>query len=174
MSERQVSGTTITGYLNFIKKSKGQDGLTRCLRETNLDVIEVKNPLKYPFEYQINVLKWIQKNQGDDGVVRAGRFVATDLGLLKLLAKLKTMEGMMEIAKDRYSKTIYFGSIDLEKVEDNHIKITLKDAADDKVNCLAWKGVFKGLGDLSGNKTTVIEKKCIFRGDKVCEYSVKW
>lgn len=174
MSERMVSGVTITGYLNFIKKTKGKDGLNQCLRETNLDVIEVKNPLKYPYEYQVNVLKWIQKNQGDDAVVRAGRFAATDLGPLKLLAKLKSMEGMMEIAADRYHKTIYFGDIDLEKVADRHIMITLTDAANDKVNCMAWRGVFKGCGDLTGNKTTVIEKECVFRGDKACVFSVKW
>ena len=44
----------------------------------------------------------------------------------------------------------------------------------DKHFCDMNKGVYEGLGKLTGNPATVAEKKCQFEGDEYCECHIKW
>lgn len=43
-----------------------------------------------------------------------------------------------------------------------------------KLFCDMNKGVYEGLGKLTGNPATVKEKKCQFEGDEYCECHIKW
>ena len=176
MSQREVAGAAITGYLNYVKKAKGSEGLNSCLRQTQLDVIGIKEPLRYPYDYQIRVLKWIQANQGDEALVRAGRFAATDIGVLKFFARFASVEGIMKNAEERYKKTLFFGSIETKLMEPGHAEVVITDGNDDRVNCIAWKGVLMGLGDLAKLKRMEVkEVKCRFiDGGDMCIYDCRW
>ncbi len=44
----------------------------------------------------------------------------------------------------------------------------------DRHFCDMNKGVYEGLGKLTGNPATVEEKKCRFKGDEFCEYHIRW
>ncbi len=176
MSEREVAGAAITGYLNFVKKTRGNDGLAACMRATQLDVIGIKEPLRYPYDYQIRVLKWIKENQGEEALVRAGRFAATDIGVLKFFARFASVEGIMKNAEERYKKTLFFGSVETKMLEPKHAEVIITDGNDDRVNCVAWKGVLLGLGDLAKVKNMQVEEiRCRFKDeDDQCIYDCKW
>jgi class 3 adenylate cyclase len=48
------------------------------------------------------------------------------------------------------------------------------DQAVTKLFCDMNKGVYEGLGKLTGNPVTVLEKTCQFTGGAFCEYHIKW
>ena len=48
------------------------------------------------------------------------------------------------------------------------------DPAVNKLFCDMNRGVYEGLGKLTGNPATVEEKMCQFSGDDFCEYHIKW
>ena len=174
MAAREVSGDAIASYLNYVRKSWGPSGFEECLRYAGLEGTRLRDDQRYPSVHQTRVLEFIYERQGEKGLVHAGRVVSTNIGVLKLFTKFKSLEGMIEVARERYHKTLFYGDILLEKTGDHHILATLPDPGAKKVNCIAWRGVFMGLGDLTGEKVEVTERQCRFEGADSCVFDLRW
>jgi predicted hydrocarbon binding protein len=172
MAKRELLGSTILSYLDYIKKKKGLDAYERCLKETGL--INIQKAKRYPDTQQHEVLLWIQKNYGDQVIIKAGRYSAMSIGALDFIAKMGTIDLMMKFAKIGYSRTLFFGTIETKKIDKKNVQLILTDSTTGRVNCLAWEGLIAGLTEMTGAKPTVKEIECRHEGGKKCVFDLTW
>lgn len=173
MAERELLGSTIISYLEYIRKKKGSDAYEKCLRDTGMTTVEKAK--RYPDTQQLEVLNWIQKNYGDQDVVRSGRFSARSIGALDFIARMGTINLMMKFAKVGYSRQLFFGTLETRKIDKRHVQIILTDSTSGKPNCLAWEGLILGLAEMTGAKPTVKEIECRHEGSgNRCVFDMTW
>ncbi|MGD9363195.1 MAG: adenylate/guanylate cyclase domain-containing protein [Desulfobacterales bacterium] len=113
-----------------------------------------------------------------DAIYKAGRNIfKTTVGSQVFLMRLAGVQTIInrlpqENAKFNANRTIKI-------IENQNGKAVVRiywkdDPAVTKLFCDMNKGVYEGLGKLTGNPATVLEKTCQFTGDAFCEYHINW
>jgi hypothetical protein len=173
MEERKVKGSVINGYLKFVEKSWGKDGLERCVRETKMAGIGVKDGHSYPNEMLLAVIKWISVNYGMVPVRKAGNHAVKNLGLLAYIVRFSSVETMLNRAKAAYREAYGFGKVDMI-FKPHHAVAWMKDVSEIPENCEGWIGALEALLELTHTKGKVTKTKCQLKGDERCEYEITW
>ncbi|MCD6461388.1 MAG: hypothetical protein J7L61_01440 [Thermoplasmata archaeon] len=165
----ELRGSVINGYLKYVKKSWGAEGLAALEEETGLDHRKIKDGQFYPREAINKVLLWISSNHGMDRVKRGGKATAQDLGLFKYLVRWSSLEHMISRAVNIYGELYKYGKI-RAWYEEDRVRIEMEDANRLREDCYAWLGAFEGIAELTHTKADVKEEECIFRGGDKCVY----
>jgi len=173
MANKHVRGSVISGYLKFVERTWGKEGLEKCLVETNLKDMEFKDGGKYSNAVLNEVITWISKNYGMEYVRKAGRHTVKNLGLLAYIVRFTSIETMLEKAKTAYQEAYDFGVVNME-ISEKHAVATMKDSSEIPENCEGWIGAMEALLELTHTKGIVKKTKCQLRGDDRCEYEVTW
>lgn len=173
MAERKLKGSVINGYMKFVEKNWGKDGVERCRKETNLAGIEFKDGLLYQNAILQAVIRWISANYGMGYVRKAGNHTVKNLGLLAYIVRFSSVESMLKKAKDAYQEAYGFGEVAMV-FKPHHAVACMKDVSEMPENCEGWIGALEALLELTHTKGKVTKVKCQLKGDERCEYEVTW
>jgi predicted hydrocarbon binding protein len=173
MSKREVRGSVINGYLKFVEKTWGKDGIEKCLVDTELKGLHIKDGVLYSYSMVQGVINWISKNYGMQYVRKAGNHTVKNLGFLAYLVRFASIETMLGKAKDAYHETYAFGEVEM-KISANSAIATMKDVSETPENCEGWMGAIEAMLELTRTKGTVTKTKCQLKGDDKCEYKIVW
>jgi uncharacterized protein (TIGR02265 family) len=173
MEERKVRGSVINGYLKFVEKTWGKEGLERCLVETNIKDLDIKDGGKYPNAMLVSVITWISKTYGMEYVRKAGRHTVKNLGLLAYIVRFTSIETMLGKAKTAYQEAYDFGEVSM-KISGKHAIASMKGVSEIPENCEGWIGALEALLEITRTVGTVNHTKCQLKGDDRCEYEIKW
>ncbi len=168
-----MRGSVINGYIKFVEKTWGKEGLRRCLADAKLTEIQIKDGVLYPYIMEQGVIKWISKNYGMEYVRKAGKHTVKNLGLLAYLVRFTSIETMLEKAKSSYYEAYDFGKVEMH-ISGNRAVATMKDVSEVPENCEGWMGALEGLVELTRKKGRVTKTKCQLKGDDHCEYEIVW
>lgn len=173
MAEKRVRGSVIKGYLLFVEKTWGKNGLNQCLDETKIMPADIKDGVKYPNQMLLEVIKWISKHYGAEYVKKAGNHAVKNLGLLAYIVRFSSVETMLGKAKSAYMEAYDFGEVTMT-ISGKHAFATMKDVSEIPENCDGWIGALEALLELTKTKGRVVKTKCQLKGDPKCEYEVTW
>ena len=173
MTNRKVRGSVLNGYLKFVEKTWGKEGIEKCLIETKIKGLHIKDGVLYPYSMVQGVIIWISRNYGMPYVRKAGKHTVKNLGLLAYVVRFASVETMLGKAKDAYKETYAFGEVNM-KVSGKSAIATMKDVSETPETCEGWIGALEGLLELTRTKGTVTKTKCQLKGDERCEYKITW
>jgi hypothetical protein len=173
MDERKLRGSVINGYLKFVEKSWGKEGLAQCLASAELTGLTIKDGVLYPFSMNKAVISWISKSHGMGYVRKAGRHTAKNLGLLAYIVRFTSIETMLGKAKDAYYEAYGFGKVDMV-ISGKRAVAIMKDVSEIPEDCEGWMGALEALLELTNTKGRVTKTKCQLKGDPHCEYEIVW
>ncbi len=171
VAEKMAKGAVLNGYLKFIKKKWGIDGLQAAAKYAGIE----ENPKDgewIPAEMATSALTWIMENKGEKYVVEAGRYATTDLGVFTyIVASFMSVEKFIKRARDTYKTLFNYGDFVIEEGNNKAI-ITIKNAKHPEPSCLAWEGALQGILEITKNrgKVTPVEPD----NEEDCKYVVEW
>ena len=99
---RRCKGRIINGYLKFVKKKWGKDGVDQCVKVVGKELKNVQDDRWYPVTLTDDVIHWIADTHGMDAVRmwyrwerkgdrgqldRLVRYCGADIGHLETLAR---------------------------------------------------------------------------------------
>lgn len=168
-----MRGSVINGYLKYVERTWGKDGMERCRAEAKLTDLDIKDGVLYPYVMEQGVITWISKNYGMEAVRKAGKHTVKNLGLMAYLVRFASIETMLEKAKTSYHEAYDFGKVDM-KISGNRAVAVMKDVSEVPENCEGWIGALEGLLELNKKKGRVIHTKCQLKGAEACEYEMTW
>ena len=175
MSERRLKGGVILGYLDFIKRQWGQEGVDECMNSIDMDIGTLKAEKFYPGKLDEEVLKWISSTKGEEFVKKTGNHTVKNLGNLAYLVKFVNMKYLLKKAKENYEDTFDYGEISV--LCDDYGKkavVIMKDSNKIKESCMAWEGALEGMMEVTRTKGTVKMVKCQMKGDIYDEFILDW
>lgn len=173
MSEDTLRGSVIIGYLNFVKKTWGVQGLNECIQATGADPAKVKEGGWYDFKSSNNILKWINDVKGPEYVVMAGNYLIKNLGMLAYVLRFVNIKTILKRAPEGYSDAFRYGRIRID-IKEKSAKAVMTDVAVDEFACPAWTGALRGMLELTKTKGTVKKTQCQRDGATHCEYEIEW
>ncbi len=175
MADRNVRGSVIHGYLKYIRKIWGQEGLGECLRATKVNPKNIKEGKWYDVKNSEEVLIWIGDNKGELYVERCGNHTVKDLGILSYIVRFARIESIIRKAPESYADAFDYGRVEVDiNTEDHRAVINMYETHPHKYSCYAWRGCFKGMLDITKTFGTVEEVKCQLKDDDHCEFLMKW
>ena len=110
MAEKRIRGSVINGYLKFVEKTWGKDGLDECKRVINIADIKIDDGAHYSNGMMLALLRWISETHGISRIRQAGNFTVKNLGLLSYLVRFTSMDKMIQKATDRFKEVYGFGN----------------------------------------------------------------
>ena len=173
MAEKTVKGSVINGYLQFVEKTWGKEGIEACRTDLKLNDIKIKDGHKYPNDMLLAVIKWISDNKGMNYVRKAGNHAVKNLGMLAYIVRFTKMETMIEKSKSAYQESYDHGDVEM-KIGDHQATAIMRDVSEIPENCVGWIGAMEALLELTHSKGKVVKTKCQLKGDPACEYEITW
>jgi len=170
--DRKIRGSVINGYLGYVKKKWGKEGLDKCLRDIGLEGETIKEGHYYQDEISGNILRWIHREKGAEAVVDSGRFVTQNLGILAWLVRFTTMQSLAEKLPKNFSEVYAFGRCSVDTSDPKRIVLKLKDTGYYEEACLAWQGVCEAALIMTKTKGRVEHTRCEQKGDNICEFVI--
>ena len=175
MSERRLKGGVILGYLDFVKRQWGQEGLDDCLRYMNFDASLLKAETYYLAEIDERLLKWISQEKGMEFIKKAGNHVVKNLGILTYLVRFVNIKHLLKKAKENYEDTFDYGEVSILSNEfSKRASVIMKNSNIIEESCVAWVGAFEGMMEVTRTKGNVKMNKCQMKGDPYDEYILDW
>lgn len=171
--DQRIKGSVINGHLKFIKKKWGAAGVEGACKELRIDCTRIEENRWYDADYSNKILTWIARNKGVDQVVACGAHTVKDLGILSYIVRFMNMRSMVAKAKENYSDAFSYGRVKVE-IDGDSALVIMKDVARSEYTCLAWRGVFEGMLEMTKTPGKVEEVKCQFKGAPRCEFIVDW
>lgn len=173
MEDKKVRGSVVLGYLNFIKRTWGSDGLEECTDSIGL-------PMKHFEEiqwYNIDILKkihqWIADEKGEKYIKRGGNYTVKDLGVLSYIVKFVNIKALLKKAPKSYEDAYNFGSVEID-IKDKKAIIKMEDVSFDEYACSGWLGAFEGMLEMTHTWGEVKEVQCQYKGASYCEFEMTW
>ncbi len=152
--KKMVKGAVMNGYLRFVKRKWGIEGVKEALKYVGMDV-NPKDGEWIPAEATTGVLEWIKENKGEEYVEYAGRYASTDLGVFtQMIAAFINIEKFMKRASATYKTLFNYGEFLIDSNEHGAV-VTIKDAKEPEPSCLAWKGALEGILIITHTKGTI-------------------
>ncbi|MFO7619192.1 MAG: hypothetical protein R6W91_06000 [Thermoplasmata archaeon] len=175
MTQRQHKGAVILGYLDFIKRQWGQDGLDDCLGSIDMNMDEIKAEFLYDLEFAQPVLEWISAQKGMEYVRKSGNHTVKNLGALAYLVRFVNIKHLLKRAKDNYADTFNYGEVSV--MSDDFSKkalVIMKNCNFYEESNAAWLGAFEGMLEVTRTKGRVKQNKCQLTGDDYDEFILEW
>jgi class 3 adenylate cyclase len=113
-----------------------------------------------------------------DAIYKAGKNIfKTTVGTQVFLMRLAGVQTIINRLPEENAKFNANRSIKIVENQNGYAVARIywnDDPAVTKLFCDMNRGVYEGLGKLTGNPATVLEKTCQFSGAAFCEYHIKW
>ena len=171
----QCRGSVPLGFIHYIKKTWGQEGLDQFIADTGMDPKDIKEGQWYNIESSGIVQEWIFKNKGEEHVVKAGAFTVKNQGIFSYVIRFANIKTILKKAPENHREVFRCGTMEIKIDEDNSARVIMKDTAADEYSCIAWKGALIGALELTNTKGTVKEIQCQLRDEAShCEFQIKW
>jgi len=168
-------GSVIKGYLKFIKRKWGDDGLESVARDCGFKVKDIHENSWYDYEFDFSIRNWIATNKGIEYLERCGNHTVKDLGLLSYIVKFGRIEKLLERLPNHFSHAFARGSVDVHiDSEAKKAVIEMRNAASDDYSCKSWIGAIRGMLEMTNTPGTVEETECCRAGSEACMWDVKW
>ena len=175
MSERQIKGGVLKGYLKFIRYQWGADGLADCESQIGLDLKDIQEEIYYSLEINEAILKWVSEQKGNEYLVKMGNYTVKNLGVLSYIVRFANIKFLLRKAKENYTDTFSYGRCSVLTDETSkRATIIFKDTNLIEESCLVWQGALEGMLEITRTKGTVTETKCQVHGAEYCEYLMNW
>ena len=173
MAKKQIRGSVLIGYLKFIKKKWGAEGVNQCCETIGMSPKDFKEGAWYDQGYDTKIIDWIAKTKGAEYVEIAGNSAIKNLGIFAYLVRFVSIKTMLKHAPENYKDAYTFGSLKVE-LGDKSARIIMKDTRVDEYSCTAWLGALRGTLEMTRTKGTVTETQCQGKGAPHCEYLMEW
>ena len=173
MTDREVRGSVINGYLKYVEKTWGKDGYDYCRQKARVSDIKIRDGQQYPHDMLLSIIHWISDTHGIERVRQAGKHTVQNLGLLAYVVRFTNMDTMLKKTKGLYDDVYSFGEVNMTSTDRGAILI-MKDVSQIPEDCIGWEGAFEGMLELTRTKGRVLKTKCRFNGDSQCEYEITW
>ena len=170
--ERRTRGSVLNGYLKYIKQKWGASGLKVARADLGIDNLDFKDGQYYQDEIIGNILRWINRNKGEDAVKGAGRFILHNLGILSWLVRFTDIQTLAKKFPKNYSEVYGFGSCKTDDSDPKQVKLIFKDVGYYEEACMVWEGVCEEALVMTKTAGKVSHPKCEMRGDEHCEFIV--
>ena len=162
----------MNGYLKFIKKKWGAEGLAQCEKEVGIEGMEFKDGRYYQDEIIGNVLRWMHREKGRDAIMEAGGFILHNLGILSWLVRFTDVETLAKKFPKNYSEVYAFGKCKVDISDPAKLKLILKDVGYYEEACIIWEGVITEAMAMTKTKGRVTHSKCQRLGEPHCEFII--
>ena len=173
MTEREIRGSVINGYLKYVEKTWGKDGYEDCRQKAKVSDIKISDGQQYNHDMLLAIIHWISDNHGLERVRQAGKHTVQNLGLLAYIVRFANMDTMLKKAKSLYAEAYSFGEVNMTPTE-RGAEVYMKDVSQIPEDCIGWEGAFEGMLELTHSKGRVIKTKCQLKGEPHCEYDITW
>ena len=173
MSEKNVKGSVINGYLLFIEKTWGKEGVQNCKKDLNITDMKFKDGLFYSNSILLRIIKWISNTKDISYVRKAENHAVKNLGMLAYIVRFAKMETMIEKAEDAYKESYDTGEVKIT-IGDHMAVAKMKDVSEIPENCEGWIGAMEALLELTKTRGQVTKTMCQLKGDPHCEYEITW
>jgi len=170
--ERRIRGSVMNGYLKFIKKKWGVEGLTKCKMDVGIDDMEFKDGRYYQDEIVGNVLRWINREKGPEAVKDAGRSILHNLGMLSWLVRFTDIKTLAERFPKNFSEVYAFGKCWVDCSDPKSMILKFKDVGYYEEACLVWQGVCEEALVMTKTAGRVMHTKCERAGAPYCEFLI--
>jgi predicted hydrocarbon binding protein len=171
-NEQMIIGENFLHVKDFIRYRWGTDGLDSYNRDCRVGFDGILQEKLYPFEDYIDVLERVQEVFEDETLAyKIGWHRARNL----LLTKGKGKIGLEIIDKvaTAWAKFNNFGDIDVSRLRDNRVIISISNYHSHELYCARTLGFFNGLVfGVKENGFTVVETKCVRDGHDSCVFSI--
>ena len=164
----------ITGNQHFVVIDEDSGKVIPATREYLLGPNHwvSNNLLKRVYQNTISILN------DPDAIYKAGRnifktAVGTQVFFMRL-AGVQTIINRLPVENAKFNRN---RSIKIIQNQNGYAVVRIywdEDPSVTKLFCDMNRGVYEGLGKLTGNPATVEERGCQFAGHKYCEYLIKW
>jgi len=164
----------ITGNQHFVVTDEESGKVIPATRDYLLGSNHwvLNNLLKRVYQNTISILN------DPDAIYKAGRnifktAVGTQVFLMRL-AGVQTIINRLPIENAKFNRN---RSIKIIQNQNGYAVVRIywdDDPSVTKLFCDMNRGVYEGLGKLTGNPATVEERVCQFAGHNYCEYLIKW
>ena len=171
--ERKVRGSILNSYMGFISKKWGREGYRHCMSDIGLWG-EFRDGNYYQDPIRENILRWISREKGEEYILECGRYIAGNLGILSWLVRFSDPKAVASKFPKNFSEIYTYGRIETDTSRDGVILVRLYDVCRIKECCDVWRGVCEGVLEATRTKGTVEETKCQVKGDKCCEFSIRY
>ncbi len=173
MEGRMIKGAIFNGYLSFIKKKWGIQGVNDAMEH-----VGVKNEPKdgewVSLEKTYGLLEWIEKEHGKEYIVDAGKWMMKGMGgdFKFMFAAVMGFERVLNRVQKDISKLLFKGNgVEIHK-DGKRATIRLKGFKMGENSCLAWKGALLGVMDVTKTNGTV--EVMDSGNDTDCLVDAKW
>jgi hypothetical protein len=168
-------GSVIKGYARYVKHKWGQSGVLACQKAIGLEGFKVHNDAWYPEDINGKILRWIADNYGEEHVEKAAAFTITERGIIAFAARMAGIDKVLERGEEDYRRNFNFGELRVEKRE-KEAMIRLIDSTSNELDCLSWRGAFKGVLQLTNKDGEVREIDCTHKNPDAdcCLFKMTW
>ena len=171
MDEKKAKGVVANGYLKFIKRKWGIEGLNQAMQHAGIKEAP-KDGEWFSMLKTERLLEWIDRNKGMKYVIEAGRYTAKDMGIFRyMFASIIGIERLLRRAQNTYSTIFNYGRIEMEMAS-KKAKITFRDAKVTEYSCMAWKGALHGLMEVTRSHGSV--KHLEPENPEDCAFEMQW
>ncbi len=182
----EVRGVVFKTDLKYVEKVKGKKGVEKIKNEIqkiepDFKHSEIKNLGFYPLKWRALVLLIIKEsfNWSEADLHEMGRTAPTHSFIIKtLLRYFISFKKTCHEAPTYWNKHYNRGKFELAKFdEDEKIVIfRLHDLKIHPVMCPYLSGYFQGVAELTNRspKVKCREEKCMFKGDDLHEFVIRW
>ena len=156
MEGRMIKGVIFNGYLSFIKKKWGKEGMNRAMEYAGMKQ-EPRDGEWVSLEKTYKLLEWIEKEHGRGYIVDAGKWMMKGMGgdFKFMFAAVMGFERVLNRVQKEISKLLFKGSgVEINK-EGKTATIRLKGFKMRETSCLAWKGALLGVMEVTKTRGTV-------------------
>ena len=162
----------MNGYLRFIKKKWGADGLAQCKKDVGLEGMEFKDGGYYQDEIIGNVLRWLHREKGRDALKEAGKFIMHNLGILSWIVRFTDIETLAKKFPKNYSEVYAFGNCKVDVSDSKRLRLIFEDVGYYEEACIIWEGIVEEALTMTKTKGRVTHTKCQRLGEPYCEFVI--
>ena len=170
--ERKTRGSVMNGYLKFIKKKWGVEGLNQCKVDVGIENTDFKDGHYYHDEIIGNVLRWLHREKGRDAVKDAGRFILHNLGILSWMVRFTDVETLAKKFPKNYFEVYAFGRVKIDLSDSKRLVLILEDVGYYEEACIVWEGLVEEALVMTKTKGKVTHTKCQRLGEPHCEFII--
>ncbi|NPA75148.1 MAG: DUF2378 family protein [Euryarchaeota archaeon] len=169
----KIRGAVVKGYLAFIKRKWGIQGLEDAKSEVGLTG-EISEGNWYPIETACALVDWVGKHHGERYIVEMGREMPKNIGgeLKFVFAALIGFDRLLKrLQRDIPSMMFKGAEVVVTRNGKKNVDIELKHVRVSDNSCLLWKGALEGMLAATRTKGSV---KQLPTDEDSCKFNVTW
>jgi len=132
---REEKGRILNGYIRYIEKKWGRDGVIQCGESIGKDLTNILDDRWYPESQTVEIIHWIKNEKGEHHLQKAGYSTVKQTGVISFIAKMAGVERVLESAKKEARESLNYGSIETSK-EGKKATVVLTDYSSCPEVCL--------------------------------------